>query len=218
MKARRARAVGLVLLAWSGAAAVVAQQRAGFDHYVLALSWSPTWCAARERTEPFQCGPGRRYDFIVHGLWPQRRNGWPEYCSGTRISLPPSLIEDMLDIMPSPALVRHQWTKHGTCTGLAPEDYFALTRRLHDEITIPARYVEPAGSIEVSVKQFVADFLATNSRLSRDMIEVHCGNRRGTARLAELRICFSRDGTLRACGANGRPQCRADRLILPPVR
>jgi ribonuclease T2 len=120
--------------------------------------------------------------------------------------------------MPSRQLVRHQWTKHGTCTGLGPHDYFALTRRLHDEIRVPARYIEPGRSIEVSVSQFVADFLATNRKLERNMISVHCGNRRDRARLVELHICFSRAGAPRACGRNERRQCRAERLVLPPVR
>jgi ribonuclease T2 len=154
---------------------------------------------------------------VVHGLWPQYRAGWPEYCDA-EARLPEPLIAGMLDIMPSRQLVRHQWTKHGTCTGLDPHDYFALTRRLHDEIRIPARYIEPGRSIEVSVGQFIADFLVTNRGLERNMISVHCGNRRDRARLVELRICFSRDGAPRACASFERRQCRAERLVLPPVR
>ena len=54
-----------------------------FDFYVLSLSWSPSFCAgAAERgvgTGNVQCGP-RPYSFVVHGLWPQYDNGFPEYC------------------------------------------------------------------------------------------------------------------------------------------
>ena len=209
------------LLAWSPGAGATGHRAAGdFDHYVLALSWSPTYCASeRGGSAPLQCGSARRYDFVVHGLWPQYhryRDGWPQYCDA-EARLPEPLIAAMLDIMPSPRLVRHQWTKHGTCSGLDPHDYFALTRRLHDEIRIPARYIEPARRVEVSVGRFIDDFLATNRNLERDMISVHCGNARGRARLVELRICFARDGAPRACGRNER-QCRAERLVLPPVR
>ena len=46
-----------------------------FDFYVLALSWSPSFCeAAKERapdrTPQAQCS-SRPYHFVVHGLWPQ---------------------------------------------------------------------------------------------------------------------------------------------------
>ena len=56
-----------------------------FDFYVLSLSWSPSFCAgAAERgaapaTANVQCGP-RPYSFVVHGLWPQYADGFPEYC------------------------------------------------------------------------------------------------------------------------------------------
>jgi ribonuclease T2 len=213
--------VGLfaLVLLWSTGAGATQQRPAGdFDYYVLALSWSPSYCASRSgRSDARQCGPGRRYDFIVHGLWPQYRDGWPQYCD-SEAHLPEPLVTAMLDIMPSRRLIRHQWTKHGTCTSLTPHAYFALTRRLHDAIRIPARYVDPARRVEVGVQQIVADFVATNRDLSRDMVSVQCGNRRDRARLRELRVCFSRDGKLRHCGANERRQCRADRLVLPPAR
>ena len=53
-----------------------------FDYYVLALSWSPSWCATdgQGRNEP-QCEPRRRTGFVVHGLWPQYERGWPANCA-----------------------------------------------------------------------------------------------------------------------------------------
>src|SRR5205823_13549256 len=53
-----------------------------FDFYVLALSWSPSFCeASGERGTPpqQQCG-ARPYSFVVHGLWPQYERGFPEFC------------------------------------------------------------------------------------------------------------------------------------------
>ena len=53
-----------------------------FDFYVLALSWSPSYCeeAAERgntgRSQQIQCG--RPYSFVVHGLWPQYERGFPE--------------------------------------------------------------------------------------------------------------------------------------------
>ena len=64
-----------------------ADQSGKFDFYVLALSWSPTYCLneGRGRNDRTQCGGDKAHGFIVHGLWPQFDNGYPEYCP-TRLS------------------------------------------------------------------------------------------------------------------------------------
>src|SRR5262245_26202773 len=52
-----------------------------FDYYALSLSWSPTYCTSQVgQNDSQQCGPGRTYAFVVHGLWPQYERGWPENC------------------------------------------------------------------------------------------------------------------------------------------
>lgn len=44
----------------------------GFDFYVLALSWSPSYCESEgEDANQQQCNAQRPYAFVVHGLWPQ---------------------------------------------------------------------------------------------------------------------------------------------------
>src|SRR5687767_15954008 len=53
-----------------------------FDFYVLALSWSPSFCQAtaeRGREAREQCGE-RPYSFVVHGLWPQYERGFLRSC------------------------------------------------------------------------------------------------------------------------------------------
>ena len=54
-----------------------------FDFYVLALSWSPSYCEearerAPDRVPDQQCG-GRPFYFVVHGLWPQYEHGFPAF-------------------------------------------------------------------------------------------------------------------------------------------
>ena len=196
------------------------QQRAGaFDYYTLALSWSPTFCrSAAGQRSPAQCSPGRRFAFVVHGLWPQFAKGWPSFCRSSERWVDDRQIRQMMDVMPSKGLIIHQWKKHGTCSGLTQDGYFDLTRQLFGKIKIPARYLSPTDPVRISPRQLVVDFLKTNRNLEADMISVQCGNSRGTANLRELRICFNRYGELAACGTNERRQCRAQTLIMPPVR
>ncbi len=190
-----------------------------FDYYVLALSWSPTYCATtgRDRNDP-QCDGRRPYAFVLHGLWPQYAKGWPEYCRTPRKPwVPRKLIASMLDIMPSPKLVIHEYKKHGTCSGLAPDAYYAQARAAFDRIRIPARYLGPNRAVTVSPRQIEVDFLKTNPGLTPEMLSVACG--RGK-RLREVRICFSKRLELRACGPNEeqRRLCRLERIVMPPVR
>jgi ribonuclease T2 len=190
-----------------------------FDYYALSLSWSPTYCASKVgESDREQCSPGRRFAFVAHGLWPQYEKGWPENCEADESWVPEETIESMLRIMPSRKLIIHEWKKHGTCTGLGIERYFGKTRELFAKIRVPARYASPTSDVAVTPKQLAAGFVKTNAGLDSSMISVVCGNRTDIARLAELRICFDRDGDFRSCGENERRQCRANTLVLPRVR
>ena len=205
------------------AAAFPGASRAGgqpgeFDYYALTLSWSPTYCDGQGRNDRGpQCNGGRPYAFVLHGLWPQYDRGWPQDCSTReRPWVPQPLIDSMLDIMPSPKLVIHEYKKHGTCSGLPPEGYFDLARRLYGQIKIPERFRQPKDAVSVSPAEIETEFLKANPDLKPEMISIVCRD----ARLTELRICFSRDQRLRACGNNENQAklCSSDKVILPPVR
>ncbi len=190
-----------------------------FDYYVLSLSWSPTYCASPDGADDRQqCSPGRRFAFVVHGLWPQYERGWPQDCDNEENWVPNDVIGGMMDIMPSKRLIIHEWRKHGTCSGLSIEEYFQLTRETFKAVRIPARYLSPTAPVVTTPQQLVTDFVKTNRNLTADMLSVQCGNSRDDARLSELRICLDRDGNFGQCGANEARQCRAKRLVLPPVR
>ena len=193
-----------------------------FDYYTLVLSWSPTYCAGRT-TSKFDPQCDRRgerpYAFVLHGLWPQYIKGYPERCwTRERPFVPHRLINEMLDIMPNPKLVIHEYKRHGTCSGLNPKQYFSLSRKLYNSIKIPARYHRPTKAQTVSPETLEREFIALNPNISPKMIAVSCagpGNR-----LREVRICFTQTGKLRKCGRNEyqRRLCRARRMYVPPVR
>ncbi len=196
-----------------------ARNEAGvFDYYTMALSWSPTFCESRagQRARQ-QCGSGRPYAFVLHGVWPQYDYKWPSNCYVRDNWVPNNVINSMLDIMPSRKLIIHEWKKHGTCSGLNPAGYYEMSRKLFNKIKIPARYLSPQKPILVSPKQIEQDFLKTNKNLTADMISISCSRGR---KLRELRICFDRKLNPTACGANEnqRKLCRADEIVMPPVR
>lgn len=188
-------------------------------YYALALSWSPTYCGSNAgRNDRQQCALGRRYAFVVHGLWPQYAQGWPEFCDTREGWVSEENIEEMLPVMPSRRLVIHEWKKHGSCSGLGQDGYFDLTQELFEKVRIPARFISPNDAVVTTPGEIVNDFIKTNKNLQPEMVSVHCNSRGERTRLTELRICFDLDGAFMACGQNERRQCEASSIVLPPVR
>lgn len=191
-----------------------------FDFYVLSLSWSPSFCASAfergrsNKSTQVQCGGGRPFSFVVHGLWPQYDRGFPNYCQRPSPRLNRQIVARMLDLMPAPGLIFNEWDKHGTCSGLSPEAYFETTRKARAAVKIPADYVEPSDTKFVSPDEIEEAFVKANPGLARDAIAVTCDSRR----LSEVRVCFSKDLQFRACPEIDRRACRRDKVMMPPVR
>jgi ribonuclease T2 len=189
-----------------------------FDFYVLALSWSPSYCAGvRERTPGrrpgLQCG-GRPFAFVVHGLWPQYERGFPSYCQVPAPRLSRSIVNRMLDLMPSPRLVLHEWDRHGTCSGLGGQAFFDAVRKARGKVKIPAEYLAPPVPLTVSPDAVADAFVKANPGLTRGAMAVAChGNR-----LSEVRLCMSKDFAFKPCAQVARRSCKRPRVIMPAVR
>ena len=210
--------IGLIAaVLWQAAASAqdARQNEAGkFDFYVLALSWSPSYCEARgERAPQMQCGE-RPYAFVVHGLWPQYERGFPEYCQQPSPRLSRNLVDRMLDLMPAPRLVYNEWDKHGTCSGLSQNAYFENVRKARALIKIPADYTDVRAPLMVTPDDVEEAFTKANPGLTRAGVAVTCG---GT-RLSEVRICLTRELRFRDCADVDRRACPRDKLVMPPVR
>jgi ribonuclease T2 len=186
-----------------------------FDYYVLVLSWSPSFCAdsaARAARNP-ECGP-RPFSFVVHGLWPQYERGFPEYCQVPAPRLSRSIVSSMLDLMPAPSLIFHEWDRHGVCSGLSPSAYFETIRKARAVVKIPPQYLDLSSPLTVTPEEVEEVFIKANPGLEPEGISVSCGGRR----LGDVKICMTRDLQFRGCEEIARRSCRRDQLIMPPVR
>ncbi len=188
--------------------------KADFDHYVMALSWSPTFCDSNKSGHQEQCAPERDYAFIVHGLWPQYdRGGWPADCAGKNAPrVPDNVINSVRDIMPSKGLIIHEWKKHGTCSGNDPAGYYRDVRTAYDRITIPPAYVELTQPLKVTGAKVRAAFKQSNPGLNDDAIELTCDNR-----LREVRICMDKSLDFRSC-AKPKTKCKNKEMLMLPSR
>jgi ribonuclease T2 len=186
-----------------------------FAYYLLSLSWSPAFCLSSPGAA--ECNGTRRYGFIVHGLWPQYEQGWPEHCDVHR-PVPDDVVQSMADLMPARALVYHEWSTHGTCSGLEPAEFFALVRRAYAGVLIPPSLSNPARAIQQSPAAVADAFLHANPRLGTRSLVVTCSGQ-GEARLREVHLCLDRSLMPRTFSDDFlRGACRSPQVIIPPIR
>src|SRR3984957_11456893 len=141
-----------------------------FDFYLLNLSWSPEFCATHSDSP--ECG--RHLGFVVHGLWPQDTNGdFPEHCSDAP---GPANPQADTDIIPTVSLVEHEWQTHGTCSGLAADDYFAEIHKAFAEVKVPANIGTGSDTDGVTPDALLARFAAANPSFPPGSLALSCGN------------------------------------------
>lgn len=120
--------------------------------YVLALGWEPQFCQThRRKAECVEELPQDTTQLSLHGLWPQPIGRF--YCGVSDRSLIQADKESDWDRLPEPQisagtrarlarvmpgvqseLERHEWIKHGTCTGLSPDAYFNRAAQLAEQV------------------------------------------------------------------------------------
>ena len=134
--------------------------------------------------------------FVVHGLWPQDDSGdYPEDCSDAPGPANPGADTD---IYPTVGLVEHEWTTHGTCSGLSADGYFQAVHKAFAEVKLPN---VAAGSVTPAA--LLGQLQGANPGFPAGSFAVSCGNNRLTA----VEVCL--DKNLKAEACQGVRGCRA---------
>ncbi|QFY60679.1 ribonuclease [Rhizobium grahamii] len=196
------------------ASGAMAQQMGGKTRFILAASWQPSFCETNQRKAECRNQTKERFDatnFSLHGLWPMRQN----YCDvkeslrtadkdGDWNELPEVSLSDAskaaLDkAMPGTqsGLERHEWLKHGTCTGLSADAYFSTAVRLVGELNASAVRDLFAANIgkSVTAEQIKEAFDKSFGPGASDRVKMSC-HRAGQNRvISELTIGLSEEAT-----------------------
>jgi ribonuclease T2 len=184
-----------------------------FDFYVLALSWSPSYCAEKGgAADAQQCGLAKKLGFTVHGLWPQFERGAPQDCGAGKVDR--EILTEIQDIMPSDGLARHEWQKHGTCSGLNQRAYFITMKEAVRRVAIPDAFKQVVSARNVTPSAVEAAFLQANPGMSPKGFAAVCGG----GYLSEVRICMTKDLNFRECAEVDKRACRANTVDMPPAR
>jgi ribonuclease T2 len=146
----------------------------------------------------------------VHGLWPQYENGFPSYCQVPAPRLDRTDIGRALDMMPSPALVMHEW-------GPARHPQRAFRRRLFRSRALGACGGENSCRVSRTRRACKRDagrnrFVKVNPGLGRaDMAVAR------KARLSEVRPCLGKDFSFHACPNIARHAYAREKMEMPAV-
>ena len=177
-----------------------------FDFYLMNLSLSPEFCSIQGTSPECAAHPG----FILHGLWTQNNDGtYPVFCSNEAGLAHP---EQNLDITPDLSLLKHEWDKHGTCSGIGPQRFFAMEHQAFHSLKIPPQIEHVDHEISMTPDAILGLFADSNPGFPRGSILLSCGRNHLTA----IEACFSKD--LKPIACQGLHTCRANSVkITPPA-
>lgn len=130
------------------------------DMYVFAYSWTPEYCYGK--TNYPGCENPTDYwsnYFTIHGLWPQySAGGYPQDCTTEAYNpqTAKNIGSDILQYWPDveyalsdplyTSFWEHEWTKHGTCSGLTQQNYFQYAINLIKALGTPSSVTNAVGS------------------------------------------------------------------------
>ncbi|MGR3500811.1 ribonuclease T2 family protein [Pseudaestuariivita sp.] len=205
----------MAALVLAGAAQADGEKAGVFDYYVLALSWTPNWCALEgDARNSDQCHPRHEFGWTLHGLWPQYHRGWPAYCPTVERAPSRSMTGSMTDIMGSSGLAWHQWRKHGVCTGESAAAYFETSRAAYGKVTRPEVFRKLEDPVTLPASVVEAAFLRDNPGLTPEAITVTCKS----GHIQEVRICLGKDLAFVPCGRDVSRDCSLEGAMFAPIR
>ncbi len=217
LRVRHAFIASLLLLAGS----VFSTRASAEDSYLLALTWEPGFCAGETHMAFAECklAPRDKPRLVLHGLWPDwdvngdgKRNAGDGFCvaaandrnslmaldGGNWLKLPAVKLSeassaDLAAAMPGivAGLDRHEWWKHGTCSKLEADVYFAIAVALLREVergSLARLVVDNAGkpvARKTVLEAFERDFGPKSARA----LSLDCA---GGDQLQEIRIRLQR--------------------------
>jgi ribonuclease T2 len=119
----------------------------------------------------------------------------------------------MLNYIPTESLIQHEWSTHGTCSGLTAGEYFSAVRKAREAVIIPAEFKAPSREMHLSPGQIASKFAAANPSFPPGAFRVSCQNNA----LQEVRVCLTKDLRPRNCGSSAG-MCRLDEMLVRPVQ
>jgi ribonuclease T2 len=215
--------IALFVLARPALAQQIKREPGRFDYYVLALSWQPAFCEFHSTTPECRSQNDKRYDathLALHGLWPNVRGDSRhdyEYCGVAReirekdrsrnwcempaLGLSEESQKRLNPLMPGlqSCLERHEWFRHGVCSGLTADQYFEKATMLVERMakTKLSTYIANNIGKRVSLGSLLSEFDKDFGEGSSRSLALLCDSKHGASMLTEVRL-YLKKGSLTA--------------------
>mmetsp|Transcript_46223 Transcript_46223/g.67531 ORF Transcript_46223/g.67531 Transcript_46223/m.67531 type:complete len:509 (-) Transcript_46223:292-1818(-) len=180
-----------------------------YDFFVFAQSWQPQFCHGHYSKYPGCDEPNDYWEthLTIHGLWPQNNDGsYPCSCPGTKFD--PKImnsigLDTLLTMWPNVKaddpqssayddFWKHEWDKHGTCSGLGQRDYFSAALAAAEGLGTPGLVASAAGGTPVARAALEAAYGG------KGRAAFQCSGQY----LSQVFRCLGRDGAPTACPAS----------------
>lgn len=199
-----------------------------FDSYVLALQWSAAFCETRPNLP--ECGdrdPDRfsAKNLTLHGLWPNKDSDASNaygycgvddatraldraatWCRMPALGLRGGTASRLAEVMPAVAscLEKHEWYKHGACSGFTADDYFTRASAIVAAVSASSfgRFLAANAGRTVSADALLSAFERDFGAGTRGMVKLTCVKARGAFLLSDVRLKLAHP--LRPAGELGR--------------
>ncbi|MGR3466680.1 MAG: ribonuclease T2 family protein [Shimia sp.] len=204
----------LLVLLWPFAAFADGERAGDFDYYVLAMSWTPNFCALEGDSKDAPQCDAAGVGWSLHGLWPQNERGWPAFCAGPQRNPSRRETSERADLFGSGGYAWHQWNKHGRCSGLEAQAYYDLSAEAFESVTKPDVFRRLPNAVTLPASVVEQAFLEENPTLAPDMLTVTCR----AGHIQEVRVCLSKALVPRFCGPDVVRDCTATDALLEPLR
>lgn len=185
-----------------------------FDSYTFTMSWEPTFCEGKPSASECTTQRSDRFDashLALHGLWPDQNGdsshsyGYcgvasseqsldraPTWCQLREPAYSDATHADLLTVMPgvNSCLDHHEWTKHGTCSGLAADQYFAAAVALVQQFASGSLggYLAQHAGQTVDMASITDAFEKDFGAGSASKLVMNCTSVRGSSALLEVRV------------------------------
>lgn len=119
-------------------------------------------------------------------------------------------VDHMLNFMPTRSLIQHEWQKHGTCTDLSAQDYFAQAENAYTHVQVPQQYRSLNQERQFDVSEVEKSFAEANSA-PPEAFRVSCYS----GELVSLEVCVDKNLQYRSCTDSVR-ECPVHQVEMRP--
>ncbi|KAG6551919.1 hypothetical protein Mapa_006536 [Marchantia paleacea] len=198
-------------------------QLVDFDYFYFVVQWPGSYCDLQKACCYPRAGKPAA-NFSIHGLWPNYYDGtWPQDCDASQ----PFDLSQVQDLVPqlnefwgslscpssdSTTFWKHEWEKHGTCSGLTQHEYFASSLALLQSMNLGAALksanIVPSASATYSVTKIQS---ALAGAIENYTPGIECNTAKsGNNQLYQVYVCVDKDAaTLIPCPVYPNGKCSA---------